>query len=115
MMRVHRELGCGFLEKVYQEALEREFTAEGVPFQREVKLKIYYRGVPLQQDYIADFVCYGKIIVELKAISKITDVEKAQVINYLRATRYELGILANFGEEKKKTERFCNANKTTPK
>ena len=115
MMRVHRELGCGFLEKVYQEALEREFTAEGVPFQREVKLKIYYRGVPLQQDYIADFVCYGKIIVELKAISKITDVEKAQVINYLRATGYELGILANFGEVSLKTERFFNANKTTPK
>ena len=112
MMRVHRELGCGFLEKVYQEALEREFTAEGVPFQREVNLKIYYRGVPLQQEYIADFVCYGKIIVELKAISKLSEVEKAQVINYLKATGYELGILANFGEVSLKTERFCNINKT---
>ena len=108
MMKVHRELGCGFLEKVYQEALEREFIAEGVPFQREVNLKIYYRGVPLQQEYIADFVCYGKIIVELKAISKLSDVEKAQVINYLKATGYELGILANFGETSLKTERFCN-------
>ena len=115
MMRVHRELGCGFLEKVYQEALEREFIDEGIPFQREVNLKIYYRGVPLQQDYIADFVCYGKIIVELKAINKLSDVEKAQVINYLKATGYELGILANFGETSLKTERFCNSSKAAPK
>ena len=112
MMRVHRELGCGFLEKVYQEALEREFIAEEIPFQREVNLKIYYRGTPLQQEYIADFVCYGKIIVELKAISKLYDVKKAQIINYLKATGYELGILANFGETSLKTERFCNINKT---
>ena len=115
MMRVHRELGCGFLEKVYQEALEREFITEGIPFQREVNLKIYYRGVPLQQDYIADFVCYDKIIVELKAISKLSDVEKAQVINYLKATGYELGILANFGETSLKTERFCNISNTVSK
>ena len=115
MMKVHRELGCGFLEKVYQEALEREFIAEEIPFQREVSLKIFYRGVPLQQEYIADFVCYDKIIVELKAISKLSDVEKAQVINYLKATGYELGILANFGETSLKTERFCNIKKTRPK
>ena len=115
MMSVHRELGCGFLEKVYQEALEREFIAKGIPYQREVNLKIYYRGVPLQQDYIAAFICYGKIIVELKAISKLSDVEKAQVINYLKDTGYELGILANFGETRLKTERFCNINKPTPK
>ena len=111
MMNVHRELGCGFLEKVYQEALEREFIAEGIPYKREVNLKIFYKGVPLQQDYIDDFVCYDKIIVELKAISKLSDVEKAQVINYLKATGYELGILANFGEISLRTERFCNINK----
>ena len=110
MMRVHRELGCGFLEKVYQEALEREFIAEGIPFQREANLKIFYKGAPLEQSYIADFVCYDKIIVELKAISKITDVERAQIINYLKATGYELGILANFGEIRLITERFCNIN-----
>lgn len=115
MMKVHRELGCGFLEKVYQEALEREFIAEEIPFQREVNLKIYYRGVPLQQEFIADFVCYGKIIVELKAICKISDVEKAQVINYLKATGYELGILANFGEASLKTERFCNISRAVTK
>lgn len=113
MMTVHSELGCGFLEKVYQEALECEFTAKGIPFKREVNLKIYYKGTPLQQDYIADFVCYDKIIVELKAISKISDIEKAQVINYLKATGYELGILANFGETSLKTERLCNIHSTT--
>ena len=107
-MNVHRELGCGFLEKVYQEALEREFITEGIPYQREVKLRITYKGTPLQQEYIADFVCYGRIIIELKAISKLSDVERAQVINYLKATGYELGILANFGEIRLKTERFCN-------
>ena len=106
MMKVHRELGCGFLEKVYQEALEREFIAEGVPFQREVSLKIFYRGVPLQQEYIADFVCYGKIIVELKAISKLSDVEKAQVINYLAITGYRLGLLVNFNARQVKPERI---------
>ena len=115
MMKVHRELGRGFLEKVYQEALEREFIAEGIPYQREVSLKIFYRGIPLQQEYIADFVCYDKIIVELKAISKFSDAEKAQVINYLKATGYELGILANFGETSLKTERFVNINKQKTK
>ena len=112
-MTVHRELGCGFLEKVYQEALEHEFIAKGIPYEREANLKIFYKGIPLQQNYIADFVCYNKIIVELKALSKLTDVEKAQVINYLKATGYELGILANFGETSLKTERFCNIRKTS--
>ena len=110
MMNVHRELGCGFLEKVYQEALEREFIAAKIPYQREANLKILYKGLPLKQEYIADFVCYDKIIVELKAISKLTDIEKAQVINYLKATGYELGILANFGETSLKVERYCNSN-----
>ena len=79
--------------------------------QREVPLKIHYKGTPLQQEYIADFVCYDKIIVELKAISKLTDIEIAQVINYLKATGYQLGILANFGETSLKTERLCNIKK----
>ncbi|MBR5684766.1 MAG: GxxExxY protein [Muribaculaceae bacterium] len=111
MMNVHRELGCGFLEKVYQEALELEFIAAGIPYQREVSLTIQYKGHSLKQEYIADFVCYGKIIIELKAISKLSDIEKAQVINYLKATGYELGILANFGETSLKTERLCNIKK----
>ena len=110
-MTVHRELGCGFLEKVYQEALERKFVAKGIPYKREASLEIFYKGIPLQQNYVADFVCYGKIIVELKAISKLSDVERAQIINYLKATGYELGILASFGATSLKTERFCNIHK----
>jgi len=110
MMNVHRELGCGFLEKVYQEALEREFIAAEIPYQREASLRILYKGQPLKQEYVADFVCYGKIIIELKALSKLSDIERAQVINYLKATGYELGLLANFGETSLKVERFCNSN-----
>ena len=98
MMRVHRELGCGFLEKVYQEALEHEFIAEGIPFQREVKLKIYYKGVPLHQEYVADFVCYDKIIIELKAVKELDDSHRSQVFNYLKATGFKLGLLINFGK-----------------
>ena len=109
-MNVHRELGCGFLEKVYQEALEREFIEAGIPYKREVQLKVFYKGKPLEQQYVADFVCFDKIIIELKAISKISDIEKAQVINYLKVTGYELGILANFGETSLRVERLCNSN-----
>ena len=110
-MTVHSELGCGFLEKVYQEALEREFTDKGIPFKREVNLKIYYKGNPLQQDYIADFVCYDKIIVELKAVSELTDVHFAQVLNYLTATDLDLGLLVNFGEKSLHVERIFNYRK----
>ena len=109
-MAVHRELGCGFLEAVYQEALVREFAEAGIPFKREESLKIYYKGIPLEKEYIADFVCYGKIIVELKAVSKIADVHKCQVRNYLKATGYELGIIANFGNMSLETARVCNSN-----
>lgn len=96
---VHNVLGCGFLEKVYQEALEEEFKLRGIPYEREKKLEIQYKGKILSQDYYADFVCYGKIIVELKALDEISGVHKSQVINYLKATGYKLGILVNFGEE----------------
>jgi len=110
LMAVHRELGCGFLEPVYQEALEREFTEAGIPFVREANLKIYYKGVPLEKEYFADFVCYNNIIVELKAVSKIADVHKCQVKNYLKATGYKLGIIANFGSMSLETARICNSN-----
>ena len=109
-MTVHRELGCGFLEAVYQEALTREFTEAGIPFKSEVPLKINYKGSPLQKEYIADFVCYDKIIVELKAVAKITDIHKCQVRNYLKATGYKLGILANFGDMSLDTARVINSN-----
>lgn len=96
-MKVYNTLGSGFLEAVYQEALEIEFKKQGIPYEREKELKIYYDGVELSQTYRADFVCYDKIIVELKAISELDDANRSQVYNYLKATGYKLGILLNFG------------------
>lgn len=102
------ELGSGFLEKVYQEALELEFIEAGIPYQREAKLGISYKGKSLKQEYIADFVCYGKIIVELKAVSKLDETHEAQVFNYLKATGYDLALLVNFGEMPVNIRRLYN-------
>jgi GxxExxY protein len=110
LMEVHRELGCGFLEAVYQEALAIEFKKAGIPFKREVPLQINYKGVTLTKEYVADFVCYNKIIIELKAVSQIADIHKSQVKNYLKVTGYRLGILANFGSTSLETARVCNSN-----
>jgi GxxExxY protein len=96
-MEVHRQLGCGFLEAVYQEALEIELARAGVPAAPQVELPIYYRGQRLKCYYVADFVCYESIIVELKALSRLSGVEDAQVLNYLKATGLEVGLLLNFG------------------
>lgn len=95
--KVYNNLGHGFLEAVYQEALEIEFQRQGIPYEREKELKIMYDGVELKQTYKADFVCYGKIIVELKAVSNLDDAHRSQVYNYLHATGYRLGLLLNFG------------------
>ena len=95
--KVYNGLGPGFLEAVYQEALEIEFQRQGIPYEREKELKIMYDGVELKQTYKADFVCFGKIIVELKAVSELIDAHKAQVYNYLHATGFKLGLLLNFG------------------
>lgn len=103
---VHKELGCGFLERAYQDALEYEFKERGIPYEREKDIQIMYKGKPLGVPYRADFVCYGKIIVELKALSALENVHRAQVINYLKATGMKLGILVNFGEERANVERI---------
>jgi GxxExxY protein len=105
-MNVHRVLGCGFLEAVYAEALEIEFTEQGIPYKREEPLKIEYKGHILNKTYAADFVCYDKIIVELKALSALDSSHEAQVINYLKATGYKLGLLVNFGEPSLKYKRI---------
>lgn len=110
LMDVHRELGCGFLEAVYQEALAFEFKKAGIPYKREVPLRINYKGVVLTKEYVADFVCFDKIIIELKAVSHIADTHKIQVKNYLKATGYRLGILANFGSASLETARVINSN-----
>ena len=95
--KVYNTLGAGFLEAVYQEALEIELQRQGIPYEREKELKIVYDGVELKQTYKADFVCYGKIIVELKAVSALDDAHRAQVYNYLHATGLKMGLLLNFG------------------
>ncbi len=96
-MEVHRQLGCGFLEAVYQEALALEFAVNNIPFKREVCLPIQYKGKLLATAYCADFICFDSVVVELKALAHMSGTEEAQVINYLKATSYEVGLLLNFG------------------
>jgi GxxExxY protein len=105
-MEVHRELGCGFLEAVYQEALAMELTNRKVPFRGEVELPIAYKGNRLSTSYRADFVCFDSVIVELKALAALAGVEEAQVLNYLKATGLEIGLLLNFGTETLQYRRF---------
>ena len=96
-MEVHKELGCGFLEAVYQEALGREFKGQEIPFKSQTTIQICYKGQPLYKTYQPDFVCYEEIIVEIKAVSSLSGVEEAQLINYLKATGLKVGLLINFG------------------
>jgi len=98
-MEVHRQLGCGFLESVYQEAMALEMTARGIPYRREVEIPVLYKKQRLNATFRADFLFFDSIIVELKALASLSGVEEAQVINYLKATGYEVGLLINFGAE----------------
>ncbi len=97
-MEVHSQLGNGFLEEVYQVALEEELRARNIPFESQVKLEIHYKGKPLSKYYIADLVCYGDVIVELKAVAQILPIHVSQVVNYLKATKLSFGAVINFGE-----------------
>lgn len=105
-MDVYNELGSGFLEPVYQEALEKEFLMRNLPYRREASLTIYYKNEPLLKQYIADFICYNNIIVELKALDKLNSNHEAQVINYLKASKMELGLLINFGSNRLEYKRL---------
>ena len=96
-IEVHRALGPGFLEKVYQEAMQIELSARSIPFEAEKPLDINYKGQCLTQKYYADLVCYEQIIVEMKALNKLTGKEDAQILNYLKATGLKIGLLFNFG------------------
>jgi GxxExxY protein len=94
---VYKEKGSGFLEPVYQECLEKELNRQNIPFQLQVPLQLSYKGEPLKQSYVPDFICFGKIILEIKAVKELTDEHRAQLINYLKATGLQLGFLINFG------------------
>lgn len=107
-MAVHRELGCGFLEPVYQEALEHEFKQRNIPYVREKSLTILYKGHLLDKKYQVDFICYGNIIIELKALQALNSLHDAQLINYLKATNMQLGILVNFGQRSLESKRLLN-------
>lgn len=96
-MAVHRELGCGFLEAVYQEAFELELQGRGVPFTRQACFELRYRGQVLRTRYRADLVCYNSLIVELKALRQLSTIETSQVINYLKASGLRKALLINFG------------------
>ena len=103
---VHNELGSGMREIVYGDALEIEFKLRGIPFQREQTFNVVYKGVELQHKFKCDFVCFKNIIVELKAEKGLTDIDRSQIINYLKITKYPLGILINFGESSLMYERY---------
>ncbi|KUO68026.1 MAG: GxxExxY protein [Lutibacter sp.] len=107
-MKVHRSLGAGFLESVYHEALEKEFETQKVNFDSKRKLQVYYNEVPLKKYFIADFICFDKIVVEIKAASFLHKDTEAQTINYLKSTNYPVGLLINFGQSSLTWKRFIN-------
>ena len=107
-MEVHKELGPGFLESVYQEALEIEFQKQGIPYIKELELNVFYKGIKLNKRFSADFACYDCIMVELKALSQFTGEHEQQILNYLKTTRTKVGVLINFGTPSLEYKRFVN-------
>ena len=105
-MAVHREIGCGFTEKVYQDALEVELRCRQIPYKREHPLHATYRGVVLKSEFVPDFICYDKIIVELKAVKELENVFRAQAMNYAKVAGCQIALLLNFGETSLKYERY---------
>lgn len=110
-MDVHNELGVGFLEAVYQEALEMELKSRSIPFTSQPLLPIRYKNILLKKTYIADLLVFEKIIVEIKSIDRLSGIDEAQVLNYLKATGLELGLLINFGADKLEWKRMILSNK----
>lgn len=107
-MEVHRELGPGFLEGVYQDALEIEFQLRGIPYVREKGISISYKGQPLQHLYRADFICYDAVLVETKALKQLSSADVSQILNYLKATGLKVSLLINFGKPSLEHRRFAN-------
>ena len=96
-MEIHRQSGHGFLEAVYQEAATIKFPMRGIPFEKEVSLPVIYKNILLPTHYRADFICFSETIVEFKTLSRLTNLEEAQLLNYLKATGMKRGLLINFG------------------
>ena len=107
-MEVHSHLGNGFLEAVYQEAMAIELTRQRIPYQREVCFPVYYKGQELNTHYRSDFICFDAVVVELKALPKLTGVEESQLINYLKGTGLKVGLLINFGAPSLDYKRLVN-------
>ncbi len=112
-MEVHSTLGCGYLEAVYQEALLLEFVARGIAFEAQPSLSLAYKGKVLNQMYRPDFIVEGKVVVELKALSRLTSTEEAQLINYLKGTGAEVGLLLNFGTKSLEWKRLVLMRKAS--
>ena len=100
-IEVHRELGPGFLEAIYQEAMEIELRARGIPFDAQKPIQVRYKDQILSKKYVADLICFDLIIVELKALNRLSGNEQAQILNYLKATGFKVGVLINFGSHGK--------------
>lgn len=105
-MEVHRLLGCGFLEPVYQQSLEIELTNRSIPYLPQQAYRVNYKGHELDAYYKPDFICFDEVVVELKALSRLTSIEEAQVLNYLKVTGLHTGLLSNFGSRSLEQRRF---------
>ncbi len=110
-MEVFNQLGCGFLEAVYQEALEIELDERRISHVPQKRIEIFYKGRMLHKEYIADFLCHERILVEIKAIKAITGIEEAQILNYLKATHLPLGLIVNFGASQLEWKRYANTHR----
>ena len=111
-MEVHAVMGNGFLEGVYQDSLELEFTRRCIPFQREEQIPVFYKGETLGTPYRADFICFDSVIVELKSIKNLTEIESAQVLHYLKGTGLKRALLINFGTPRLEYKRFIDSKKS---
>lgn len=105
---VYNELGPGFLEAVYQEALSIEFTKQNIPFVAQGEMNVFYKGIELKKKYYPDFRCYENIVLEIKAEENLSRVDESQLLNYLKGTKMPLGLLVNFGSDKLQYKRFAN-------
>lgn len=107
-MEVHRELGCGFLEAVYQEAMEMELSARNVRFVSQPQIRLFYKNLPMGKYYKPDFICFDSVVVEIKAESCLSKVDEAQILNVLKASQHRTGLLINFGQPSLKFQRFVH-------